>query len=49
VQLIVYDTVIVLAQLDCLGIGLIYEHVSLEVQERGLKEYLTGVPLALKI
>ena len=35
---IVYDTVIVLAQLDGLGIGLIDEHVSLEEQERGLKE-----------
>jgi hypothetical protein len=47
VQLVVYDTVIVLAQLHCLGIGLIDEHVFLEEQERGLKENLTGVSLPL--
>jgi hypothetical protein len=49
VKLVVYDTVIVLSQLDGLGIGLIDEHVSLEEQERGLKEYLAGVSLALEI
>ena len=48
-KLVVYDTVIVLAQLDGLGIGLIDEHVSLEEQERGLKENLTRVSLALQI
>jgi hypothetical protein len=49
VKLVVYDTVIVLAQLDSLSIGLIDEHVSLEEQERRLKENLAGVSLALKI
>ena len=48
-KLVIYDTVIVLAQLNGLGIGLIDEHVSLEEQERGLKEYLARVSLALKI
>jgi hypothetical protein len=49
VQLVVYDTIVVLAQLDRLGIGLIDEHVTLKEQERGLKENLAGVSLALQI
>jgi hypothetical protein len=49
VQLVVYDAIVVLAQLYRLGIGLIYEHVSLEEQERGLKENLARVSLALQI
>ena len=48
-KLVVYDTVIVLSQLDGLGIGLIDEHVSLEEQERGLKENFARVSLALQI
>jgi hypothetical protein len=49
VHLVVYYATVVLAQLDRLGIGLIDEHVTLEEQERGLKENLAGVSLALQI
>jgi hypothetical protein len=49
VQLVVYYSIVVLAQLYRLGIGLIDEHVTFEEQERGLKEYLAGVSLALQI
>jgi len=49
VQLVVYYSIVVLAQLYRLGIGLIDKHVSLEEQERGLKENFARVSLALQI